>query len=288
MSCCAPTYEEVACGVVTFGGPIWFACAYSGCHAGVGYVVIRANNNVIYSGCPSAGTQKKIYISFDKAPLYQFGGTMTVNYGEGCARGGHRCDSATFNWGYDGSDTVVGTAYLNNASDGGSRFNTFTIPANVANLAPATPPTSSLAKTITRCYIYGNTCTMQWVEAKDIGNCGIHHWSAGELITKIPKGKTGYFATINYASPNTSGSSGFVWELYANGIMVGSQPITLSTLGHGFLSPCPFPVTTFGQEGWLIDSSILAINNTYGTDIEVRAGAGGFAIDDSLAIAISN
>jgi hypothetical protein len=242
---------------------------------------------MLYSGCPTGGTQKKIYVNFDKALLYDFGGTMSVNYGSGCSSGGHNCNNARFNWGYNGSDNVEGTANMDNFPSGGARFNNFTIPANVTYLAPEVPPTSSLAKTIERCYYFGNTCSTEWVEAKDIGHCGIHSWSAGEVITKIPNGKLGYFGTINYQSPNTSGSSGFTWDLFVGGTLVNTIPVSFVTRGTGTLAPCPFPITTLGQEGWLIDSSILTIHNTYGGDMEVRAGADGFSIDDSLAIAIS-
>jgi hypothetical protein len=135
--CCTDILKEVPCPQPG-EGPIWFQCAYGSCHAGVGHVVLRANDGtVLYDGDPTGGNSKKIYIQFNAATLNSLGGSMEVTYKPGDkAWLSHLCSRATFNWGYYGSDTVVGTAYLDNhggpndkGGNGWERLNTFSIPA---------------------------------------------------------------------------------------------------------------------------------------------------------------
>jgi hypothetical protein len=171
--CCTDILKEVPCPQPG-EGPIWFSCAYGGnyappfggggCHAGVGHVVLTANDGtVLYDGNPTGGSSKKIYIQFNAAKLHSLGGSMEVTYKPGDANWGHHaCNWATWNWGYNGSDTIAGTAYLDNtggvndrgtigpradynpASDnGGARLNTFTIPPGSASPLPVVTSTSS-------------------------------------------------------------------------------------------------------------------------------------------------
>ena len=154
--CCTDILKEVPCPQPG-EGPIWFSCAYGSCHGGVGHVLLMANDgSVLYDGDPTGGTSKKIYIQFNAATLNSLGGSMEVTYKPGDkAWGSHICSRATFNWGYYGSDTVVGTAYLDNSGGtndkgglGYQRLNTFAIPAGSVSVLPV----SSTSAQRTVCY----------------------------------------------------------------------------------------------------------------------------------------
>ena len=168
-SCCSDILVEVTCPPPSEGGGIiWFACAYSGCHGGVGHVKIYANTGggteeLVHQSCPSTSSAKLAWISFDPINVNINGGRMTVNYGEpGCACCGHGCNAAKFNWGFHDDQTAVrGVADLDNGGSGGPRFNTFIFaPDEVPLLVPANPdPTlggGGVQKK--RCYRLGNSC----------------------------------------------------------------------------------------------------------------------------------
>lgn len=157
--CCTDILKEIPCPVEG-QGPIWFQCAYGGgCHAGVGDVLLKAQDGtILYKGNPTGGTSKKIYISFDPAKLNALGGTMDVDYT--CC--GHYCSAATFNWGYNGSETIVGTAYMDNTGgpndkggNGYARLNHFIIPIGAVPIAVVTPTVSDKR---TVCYEVSQSC----------------------------------------------------------------------------------------------------------------------------------
>jgi hypothetical protein len=125
--------------------------------------------------CPQAGSSgKKAWVNFDATRLNQYGGRMTVRYGEAgsCACCGHSCNGALFNWGWADNVTLVkGVAYLDNsggANDKGptlgavghQRFNEYLIPPSQA----PTPQTLVNIGVIgggvqvRRCFKLGNTC----------------------------------------------------------------------------------------------------------------------------------
>jgi len=166
-SCCSDILIEVTCPPPSeSGGIIWFACAYSSCHPGVGHVKIYANTGggteeLVHQSCPSASGAKLAWINFDPLSVNINGGRMTVNYGEsGCACCGHSCHRAKFNWGFhDDITTIKGVADLDNGGE--AKFNTFTFaPNDVPLLVPANPdPTlggGGVQKK--RCYKLGNSC----------------------------------------------------------------------------------------------------------------------------------
>ena len=178
MSCCAPAVIEITCEATA--GVLWFECAYSGCHSGVGNVKVYSGGGAQpeieeVNTCPQAGSSgKKAWVNFDATRLNQYGGRMTVRYGEAgsCACCGHSCNGALFNWGWADNVTLVkGVAYLDNsggANDKGptlgavghQRFNEYLIPPSQA----PTPQTLVNIGVIgggvqvRRCFKLGNTC----------------------------------------------------------------------------------------------------------------------------------
>jgi hypothetical protein len=174
-SCCSDILIEVTCPPVETGGGgvVWFQCAYSGCHGGVGHVKVYANldpalgiangEEKVHDSCPYASSSKLAWVNFDPTKVNAFGGRMTVNYGEpGCACCGHGCNGALFNWGFhDNTTTPKGQADLNNGGSGGPRFNTFNFaPLEMPLIVPATPDPTLNGGGVQkkRCYRLGNSC----------------------------------------------------------------------------------------------------------------------------------
>jgi len=166
MSCCAPAVIEITCEATA--GVLWFECALAGCHSGVGNVKVYSGGGndleiLEVNVCPaSSGSGKKAWVNFDATRLNQYGGRMSVNYGEaGCACCGHACNGALFNWGWaDSLTTIRGVADLNNGGGGGARFNSFTIPPLQA---PTPASLINIGLTgggvqVRRCFKLGNTC----------------------------------------------------------------------------------------------------------------------------------
>lgn len=134
MSACEPLVETcppgglgelIGSGLSPGAGWIWFRCAYSACHPGVGHVIIESKTGeILYDGCPTEATRKLIWLDFPAAKLWE-GGLMQVNYGQpGCSESGHHCDGATFEWGsYKDTANPLGVAYLDNAGGENDRGN---------------------------------------------------------------------------------------------------------------------------------------------------------------------
>lgn len=124
---------------------IWFTCAYSVCHAGIGRVRVTTSDGVqIYESYPSTSSNTKyVYIAFDLTAVNVLGGFLDVDY----VGTGHTCNRARFNWGYAGAEgTIQGVANLDNGGDGGQRFNRFTLPVGVF---PAAGTVMGGTKTVT-------------------------------------------------------------------------------------------------------------------------------------------
>ncbi len=98
-----------------------FWCDVSGgCHTGVGWVTIRdPGGTILYEGCPDQGS-----LGMGNTTITA-GTFISIQYSNssGPCPGGHQCDAAIFRveLAHGSARVVLGTANLNNGSDGGDR-----------------------------------------------------------------------------------------------------------------------------------------------------------------------
>lgn len=165
-TCCVTLLKEGQPPVVeSVNGIIWFRCFYNSCHSGVGYVTVKGGDgSILYQGCPQSSSRKLTWIAFDPSALAT-GGTIDINYGEGCAAGGHCCNSAKFEFGYVTDQvTPIAIADLDNLpapplTPCGPRYNHFSLPSFVL---PPPDPGQLVATGVKQVFYYpSDSCTNQ-------------------------------------------------------------------------------------------------------------------------------
>jgi hypothetical protein len=148
---------------------LWFECALSSCHPGVGFVrLYNSGGTLLYSGCPSG--RPRTYVAFN-AGLLDYGSYVHVDYArsggglQSPCYGGHQCDGAQFKVGLGKSQ--IGVADLNNGASGGERFNRLSIPngiidAYLAGLNPGTGPAPVSPTGLTATYMTQQKIVLIW------------------------------------------------------------------------------------------------------------------------------